>query len=62
MEPRTSSPAARLDAIRQLSAAGVPTGVMVLPIIPGLNDSELPAILKRAARSGPAHSRPVTCC
>src|SRR5207248_8879075 len=38
LEPRTSSPQARLDAIRQLRSAGVPTGVMVAPVIPGLTD------------------------
>ncbi len=52
MEPRTATPEARLRAIRELSAAGVPVGVMVAPIIPGINDSEVPAILQaaRAAR------------
>ena len=49
MEPRTSSPQARLRAIEQLSKAGIPTLAMVAPVIPGLNDSEIPAIL-RAAR------------
>src|SRR2546428_7023565 len=48
MEPRTSIPAARLRAVRMLAAAGVPTRVMVAPIIPGLNDSEIPAILEAA--------------
>ncbi|WP_339730284.1 PA0069 family radical SAM protein [uncultured Gimesia sp.] len=52
MEPRTSIPAARLRAIRELSAAGVPTKVMVSPIIPGLNDHEIPAILKVAKEAG----------
>ena len=52
MEPRTSSPEARLRAIRELSGAGVPTVVMVAPIIPGLNDSEMPAILAAAAAAG----------
>jgi DNA repair photolyase len=52
LEPRTSSPAARLKAIRELSSAGVPVGVMTAPIIPGLNDVELPAILKAAAEAG----------
>jgi DNA repair photolyase len=52
MEPRTSSPCARLDAIRELSAAGVPTRVMVAPIIPGLNDNEIPQILKAAREAG----------
>lgn len=52
MEPRTSIPAARLRAIRELSAAGVPAHVMVAPIIPGLNDSEIPAILEAAKEAG----------
>ena len=52
LEPRTSSPQARLDAIRQLSAAGIPTGVMVAPIIPGLTDHEVPKILEASAKAG----------
>jgi DNA repair photolyase len=52
MEPRTSAPEARLRAIRDLSAAGIPTNVMVAPIIPGLNDSEMPAILAAAREAG----------
>src|SRR5256885_3730232 len=44
MEPRASRPAARLQAIRTLSAAGVPVGVMVAPVIPGLTDHEMPSI------------------
>jgi DNA repair photolyase len=52
MEPRTATPAARLRAIRELSAAGVPTRVMVAPIIPGLTDTETPAILQAAAAAG----------
>lgn len=52
MEPRTSSPAARLDAIAQLAAAGVPVRVMVAPIIPGLTDLETPAILAAASQAG----------
>jgi DNA repair photolyase len=52
MEPRTSAPEARLRAIRELSAAGIPTNVMVAPIIPGLNDSEMPAILAAAREAG----------
>src|SRR4051812_13655932 len=42
MEPRTSSPEARLQAIRELTQAGIPTNVMVAPVIPGLTDSEMP--------------------
>jgi DNA repair photolyase len=52
MEPRTSSPEARLRAIRELTAAGVPAALMIGPVIPGLNDSEIPAILKAAREAG----------
>jgi DNA repair photolyase len=52
MEPRTSPPTARLAAIRKLSEAGIPVGVNVAPIIPGLTDHEMPAILKAAAEAG----------
>jgi len=52
LEPRTSRSEARLRAIRELSAAGVPTAVMAAPIIPGLNDSEIPAILEAARNAG----------
>src|SRR5436190_2502134 len=52
LEPRTSSPETRLDAIRVLRAAGIPTGVMVAPIIPGLTDHEVPKILKACANAG----------
>jgi len=52
MEPRTSSPEARLRAIRTLSEAGIPVNVMTAPMIPGLNDSELPALLTAAREAG----------
>jgi len=52
LEPRTSSPKARLDAVSQLCRAGVPVGVMVAPIIPGLTDHEVPAILEACGKSG----------
>ena len=52
MEPRASRPQRRLDALRQLSAAGIPVGVNVAPIVPGLTDHEVPAILKAAADAG----------
>lgn len=55
MEPRTGSPAARLRAIRELSAAGVPVSVLVAPVIPALTDHEFPAILKAVKEAG-AHS------
>ena len=52
MEPRTSRPERRLQALEELSRAGVPAGVNVAPLIPGLNDSEAPAILEAAAARG----------
>jgi len=52
LEPRTSSPAARLEAIATLSAAGIPVGVMVAPIIPGLTDHEVPKILEACGKAG----------
>lgn len=52
MEPRTSRPAKRLEAIEKLAKAGVPVNVMVAPIVPGLTDEETPAILKAAADAG----------
>ncbi len=52
MEPRTSIPAARLRAVRMLADAKVPVGVMTSPIIPGLNESEIPQILQAAKESG----------
>lgn len=52
MEPRTSTPEARLRAIRELTTAGIPVQVMVAPVIPGLNDREIPAILEAAREAG----------
>ena len=52
MEPRTSPTPARLAAIRQLSAAGIPVSVNLAPVIPGLNDREIPALLAAAAAAG----------
>src|SRR5205085_1518768 len=52
LEPRTTSPQGRLDAIKQLRAAKIPIGVMVAPIIPGLTDYEVPKILDAAAKAG----------
>ncbi len=52
MEPRASSPRDRIDTIRKLASAGIPVSVMVAPVIPGLNDSELPAILRAASDAG----------
>ena len=52
LEPRTSSPEARLDTIRHLRAAGIPAGVMVAPVIPGLTDHEVAKILEACAEAG----------
>ena len=52
MEPRTSPPAARLEAIRRLSEAGVRVGILMAPIVPGLTDHEIPAVLDAAAKAG----------
>jgi DNA repair photolyase len=52
MEPRAATPARRLDALRQLAAAGVPASVMVAPVIPALNDAEIERILDSAAAIG----------
>ncbi|RYZ96298.1 MAG: PA0069 family radical SAM protein [Proteobacteria bacterium] len=52
LEPRASRPGARLAAIERLSAAGIPVGVIVAPVIPGLTDHEMPGILKAAAAAG----------
>ena len=52
MEPRASSPENRLRTVRSLARAGIPTGVNVAPIIPGLTDEEVPQILKTASEAG----------
>jgi DNA repair photolyase len=52
MEPRASHPLRRLAAIEMLSQAGVPTGVLVAPVIPGLTDHELPSIITAAVQAG----------
>src|SRR5262252_6269427 len=52
MEPRASTPSRRLEALRQLRAAGVPTAVMVAPIIPAINDAEIERILDAASIAG----------
>jgi DNA repair photolyase len=52
LEPRASSPAGRLRAIRELSAAGIPVSVNIAPIIPGLTDTELPRILEAVSQAG----------
>ena len=52
MEPRAATPGRRLDAVRALSQAGVPTGAMIGPVIPGLNDPEIEGILEASAKAG----------
>jgi DNA repair photolyase len=54
MEPRAASPARRLEAIRQLTAQGVPVAVLAAPMIPGINDAELERILEASAAAGAA--------
>jgi DNA repair photolyase len=56
MEPRASTPPRRLDALRQLVSAGVPSAVMVAPVIPALNDAEIERILDAAAAAGVRHA------
>jgi DNA repair photolyase len=52
MEPRAPTPPRRLEALRQLSAAGIPTSVMVAPVIPAINDADIERILDAAAAAG----------
>ncbi len=52
MEPRASSPQARLTAVKALSEAGIPVGVNVAPLISGLNDHEVPSIIEAAKEAG----------
>ncbi len=52
LEPRASRPARRLEAIAELARAGIPAGVIVAPVIPGLTDREIPAIVAAAAQAG----------
>jgi DNA repair photolyase len=52
LEPRAASPAARLRVIRELTAAGVPVGVLLAPLIPALNDHEIERLLESAAAAG----------
>lgn len=52
MEPRTAAPATRLKMIEHLSSAGIPTGIILGPVIPFINDQEIEAILEAAASAG----------
>ena len=56
MEPRASAPDKRFEAIKRLTDAGISTGVMTAPMIPGLNDDEMESILERAAHAGASFS------
>jgi DNA repair photolyase len=56
LEPRASHPDHKLTAIEHLAQAGIPVGVMVAPVIPGLTDHEMPAILKAASEAGARHA------
>jgi DNA repair photolyase len=56
MEPRAATPGRRLHAIAELTRANVPTGVLVAPMIPGLNDAEMEKILQASANAGARHA------
>ena len=57
MEPRAAAPTRRLQAVAELTRAGIPVGVLAAPMIPGLNDAELEKILESSARAGARHAR-----
>jgi DNA repair photolyase len=56
MEPRAATPPRRLEALRQLVSAGIPTSAMVAPVIPALNDAEIERILEAVAATGVRHA------
>ncbi len=56
LEPRATAPMRRLQAIRRLAAAGIPTGVMFAPVIPVLNDAEMERVLEHAAGAGVSYA------
>jgi DNA repair photolyase len=56
LEPRTSLPSHRLEAIAALNRAGVPVGVLVAPVIPALNDQEIPSIIEAAVKAGASYA------
>jgi DNA repair photolyase len=60
LEPRTSSAAKKMEVVKKLSEAGIPVGVLIGPVIPGLNDHEIPSIMKKASEMG-AQSAAYTC-
>jgi DNA repair photolyase len=59
LEPRTASPRHRLETITKLAAAGIPVGAMIAPIIPGLNDAEIPSLVAAAADAGARSASPI---
>jgi DNA repair photolyase len=59
MEPAASTPVARLRAVGQLAAAGIPVRAMIAPIVPGLTDSEIPALLEAVRNAGAHDARSV---
>jgi len=59
MEPRAAAPRRRLAAVAALAAAGVPVGVMVAPVVPGLTEHEIPAIVSAAAQAGARCARTI---
>jgi DNA repair photolyase len=56
LEPGAAAPARRLETVRRLTGAGIPTGVLLAPVIPGLNDEEIPRALEAAADAGATHA------
>ena len=56
MEPRASTPPRRLEALRQLVNAGIPTSTLVAPVIPAINDAEIERILEAVASTGVRHA------
>jgi DNA repair photolyase len=60
MEPRTSPPAARLAAVRALADAGIPVGILMAPVVPGLTDPEIPKLVQAAADAGAKYAGYVT--
>jgi DNA repair photolyase len=60
MEPRTSPPAARLAAVRALATAGIPVGVLMAPVVPGLTDHEIPKLVEAVAEAGAKYAGYVT--
>ncbi|MBI2190404.1 MAG: PA0069 family radical SAM protein [Planctomycetes bacterium] len=59
VEPQAPPPSRRFEALRALSEAGIPTAVLLAPIIPGLNDRQIPLILERARDAGAQHAHPI---